>query len=118
MAYFARLEFGVVRQVICIADSNCSGGVLPQADISGASFIAQLGIAGEWILTDSNNPIRKNFAYIDCAFDAVRNAFIGIQPYPSWVLDEVTCMWEAPVPMPSEGLWTWDEATLSWLLTP
>jgi len=116
MAYFAQLELNVVQQVICVADANCSGGVLPQADISGASFIAQLGIAGEWILTGSNNPIRKNFGYIDCAFDAARDAFIAPKPFASWVLDEATCLWVVPVAMPSDGgPWMWDEETLGWV---
>ena len=48
-------------------------------------------------------------------YDTARDAFISPQPYPSWVLDEVTCNWVAPVAMPSEGLWMWDEATLSWV---
>ena len=118
MAYFAQLEFEMVRQVICIADNNCSGGVLPQADISGASFIAQLGIAGVWVLTGVDDPIRKNFAFIGCDFDAVRDAFIAPKPFASWVLDEATCRWIAPVPMPvpnNPPLYVWDEATVSWI---
>ena len=116
MAYFAELEFGVVRQVICIADSNCSGGVLPEADITGKAFIQSLGVAGEWILTDINGLQRYNFAGIGYTYDTARDAFISPQPFPSWVLDENVMRWFAPVPMPSEGgPWTWDEATLSWV---
>ena len=61
-------------------------------------------------------PYRKNYAGIGYTYDTVRNAFIAPNPYPSWVLDEATCLWTAPVPMPSEGgPWQWDEATVSWV---
>ena len=60
-------------------------------------------------------PFRKNYAGIGYTYDAVRNAFIAPKPYPSWVLDEATCLWGAPVPYPATGEWRWDEATLSWV---
>ena len=71
-----------------------------------------------WLVkrTSYNANIRKNYAGIGYTYDAVRDAFIAPQPYASWVLDEATCRWEAPVPMPSAGgPWVWDEATLSWI---
>ena len=59
---------------------------------------------------------RKNYAGIGYTYDTARDAFIAPKPYASWVLDEATCWWGAPVPMPSEGgPWRWDEATLSWV---
>jgi len=61
-------------------------------------------------------PYRKNYAGIGYTYDAVRDAFIALKPWASWVLDEATCRWEAPVPMPSEGgPWAWDEDTESWV---
>jgi len=60
-------------------------------------------------------PFRKNYASIGYTYDTERDAFIAPKPYPSWVLDEATCLWGAPVARPSEGLWLWDEATLSWI---
>ena len=65
--------------------------------------------------TSYNNNIRKNYAGIGYTYDTVRDAFIAPQPFASWVLDEATCKWEAPVAMPSAGFWMWDEATLSWI---
>ena len=63
-------------------------------------------------------PFRKNYAGIGYAYDTVRDAFIAPQPYASWVLDEATCLWGAPVAMPSTGgPWRWDEAILSWVET-
>ena len=60
-------------------------------------------------------PYRFNYAGIGHTYDAVRDAFIAPKPYASWVLDEATCLWGAPVARPSEGLWMWDEVTLSWV---
>ena len=65
--------------------------------------------------TSYNNNIRKNYAGIGFTYDTVRDAFIAPKPYASWVLDEATCRWTAPVAMPSEGYWRWDEATVSWV---
>ena len=65
--------------------------------------------------TSYNTNIRKNYAGIGHTYDTVRDAFIAPQPYASWVLDEATCLWGAPVARPSEGLWMWDEVTLSWV---
>ena len=58
---------------------------------------------------------RKNYAGIGYTYDTARNAFIAPKPYASWVLDEATCRWGAPVPRPATGQWQWDEATLSWV---
>ena len=61
-------------------------------------------------------PYRKNYAGIGYTYDAARDAFIAPKPYASWVLDEATCWWVAPVAMPSAGgPWAWDESTESWV---
>ena len=60
-------------------------------------------------------PYRFNYAGIGYTYDTARNAFIAPKPYPSWLLDEATCWWGAPVPYPATGEWRWDEATLSWV---
>jgi len=66
--------------------------------------------------TSFHGRIRKNPAGIGYIYDAVRDAFIAPKPFASWVLDEETCRWEAPVPMPSDGEpWAWDEDTESWI---
>ena len=71
-----------------------------------------------WLVkrTSYNANIRKNYAGIGYTYDAARNAFIAPKPYASWVLDEATCRWGAPVAMPSAGgPWAWDEDTESWV---
>jgi hypothetical protein len=60
-------------------------------------------------------PLRKNYAGIGYTYDEERDAFIPPKPYDSWVLDEDTCLWEAPVPMPEDGMYTWDEEVGDWI---
>lgn len=61
---------------------------------------------------------RKNYAGIGYNYDSVRDAFIPSKPFPSWVLNEETCLWDAPVAMPADGqMYTWDEATTNWVVT-
>jgi hypothetical protein len=65
--------------------------------------------------TSYNNNIRKNYAGIGMTYDAARDAFIPPKPYASWILNEETCQWQAPVVYPNdEGIYTWNESTLSW----
>jgi len=62
-------------------------------------------------------PFRKNYAGIGYKYDAQRDAFIPPQPFPSWALNEDTCLWEPPVSMPADGqFYHWDEATTSWVV--
>jgi len=61
-------------------------------------------------------PLRKNFAGIGYTYDATRDAFIPPKPYPSWVLNESTCQWNAPIPCPTDGTWySWDETAQCWV---
>ena len=83
---------------------------------------------GEWLQTSYNThggvhsngetPLRKNYAGVGYTYDSVRDAFISPQPYPSWTLVEDTCLWEAPVAMPTDDkMYTWDESTTNWTET-
>lgn len=115
MANFAQITNGYVTQVVAVSDSDCSGGRLPEADITGGAFLQSLGLTGQWILTDITGSQRYNYAGIGFTYDAVHDAFVAPKPFPSWALDENVFEWFAPVPMPSEGgPWSWDEETLSW----
>jgi hypothetical protein len=68
------------------------------------------------VRTSYNGNIRKNYAGIGYTYDESRDAFIPPQPFPSWVLNETTCLWDAPVPYPDDGLkYDWDEDTVSWV---
>jgi len=64
-----------------------------------------------------NIPFRKNYAGIGYTYDAQRDAFIPTKPFLSWILNEETCQWNAPVSRPDDGkLYNWDEATTSWVV--
>ena len=60
-------------------------------------------------------PLRKNYAGIGFTYDETRDAFIPPQPFASWVLDEDTCLWVAPIAYPAEGAYTWDEEAGDWV---
>jgi hypothetical protein len=65
---------------------------------------------------DQNKSFRKNFAGVGCFYDPDRDAFIPPKPYPSWILDEQTCLWTAPVAMPTDDkMYRWDEDSGSWV---
>ena len=82
----------------------------------GEAFMNSLG--GTWVKTSYNGNIRKNYAGIGMSYDAERDAFIAPKPFDSWILDEETCRWEAPVAYPTDGImYVWDEATTNWKAT-
>jgi len=71
---------------------------------------------GEWIRTSYSGSIRKNFAGVGHTYDSTRDAFIAVQPFASWTLDEATCQWEAPVVRPAgDTRYAWNEATTNWV---
>lgn len=102
MKYAAKIVDTVVADVIVVSDSQ------------GVAW-AETTYGGVWIETWPNGGARKNYAGIGYTFDATRNAFIPPKPYPSWVLVESTCQWDAPVPMPPGGPWEWDEDIEEWV---
>ena len=111
MAYYAFLDGdNVVTEVIAgIDETKLIEGQLPETWYG--NFRGQVCKR-----TSYHNNIRYNYAGIGYSYDAGRDAFIAPQPFASWLLDESTCRWSAPVPMPAEGgPWHWDEATLSWV---
>lgn len=84
-------------------------------------------LGGRWIKTSFNTnkgvhdlsgtPLRKNFAFPGYYYDEVKDAFIPPQNYPSWTLNDETCVWEAPTPMPDDDeLYIWVEDDLNWQL--
>ena len=64
---------------------------------------------------DQSQAFRYNYAGIGFSYDPDRDAFIPPQPYASWVLDEDTCLWVAPITYPAEGVHTWDEEAGDWV---
>ena len=77
MAHFARVENGVVCEVIVVADSDCAGGEYPEAESAGQAFIAGIGLAGEWHQTSYNSNFRDTYAGIGYTFDADADVFVA-----------------------------------------
>jgi hypothetical protein len=110
MSHFARVNAqGIVEQVI----------------VAEQDFINTLSDKTSWVQTSYNThggvhtlgdtPLRKNYAGVGYTYDSVRDAFIPPKPYASWVLNENTCLWDAPTPYPTDGkTYNWDENTQQW----
>ena len=119
MAHFARVDNDwVVQQVIVVNNSILLNEQGIECEWLGEQFCQQLfGTHIKWIQTSYNGNKYKNFASIGYTFDPHRNAFISPKPYPSWVLNEESCRWDAPVPYPNDGgAYAWDEAALDWVI--
>ena len=113
MSHFAHIdEKNIVTQVI-VAEQDFidSGAVGDPSEWIQTSYNTQ---AGEHKL--GGTPLRKNYAGIGYTYDSERDAFIPPTPYNSWVLNEDSCTWEAPIPMPEDNTYTWDEETTSWVV--
>ena len=111
MSHFAKVVDGIVTQVI-VAEPEFFQTFVDSSP-------------GEWIQTSYNThggqhrnggtPLRKNYAGIGYSYDRTKDAFIPPKPYTSWVLDDETCLWNAPTPMPTDDkMYQWDETTTSW----
>jgi len=113
MAHYAHITNGIVDQVIVIDAETLALG--------------HWGNPSEWVQTSYNThggthatggtPLRKNYAGVGYSYDSGRDAFIPPKPFASWLLNETTCLWDAPTPMPVvEGkMFKWDEPTTSWV---
>jgi hypothetical protein len=121
MAHYAFLDNNnIVTEVIVGVDEDVIQTDTDGTQVGGSSEVWETwygNFRGQLCKrTSYNGNYRKNYAGIGYTFDSVRDAFIPPKPYPSWILNEDTCLWESPVPHPEgEGLWGWDEATLSWI---
>ena len=122
MAHFAEIdENGIVLRVLVVDNAQES---------NGQDFLANtLGLGGTWVKTSYNTvggihtnggtPLRKNYAGIGYTYDSDRDAFIPPKPFASWILNEDSCLWDAPVAYPTDGArYTWNEETTSWDLVP
>jgi hypothetical protein len=116
MAHFAELDSdNVVLRVIVVANADTSSADGTEKEYIGQAFCERM-LGGTWKQTSYNGNIRKNYAGVGFTYDSQRDAFIEPKPYTSWTLNETTCRWEAPTPMPTDDKrYLWDEATTSWI---
>lgn len=117
MAHFAKIENGIVQQVIVIADRNAPDPAPANSESLGQAFIRDvLKLDGEWVQTSYNGTFRGNYAGIGFTWDAENQVFYPPQPFPSWSLDDAW-VWQPPAPYPDNGeLYTWDEENQEWVL--
>lgn len=115
MAHFAKVELGLVTQVIAVSNDDCGGGEFPASESIGQAFISSLGLDGEWKQTSYNGNFRKQYAGIGCTYSYENDRFIDAKPFASWVLN-ADYIWEAPIQKPSlDGVWAWDEPNQQWI---
>ena len=129
MASFAKIGLnGKVIEVLSVHNNELldSNGV--EQEVNGIDFLTKLTGWSIWVQTSYNTiggvhnnggtPLRKNHAAIGYTYDEDRDAFIPIKPYASWVINETTCLWEAPTPKPNEDTneirYEWNEDNLAW----
>ena len=115
MAHWAHLTNGIVDQVIVIDEETLALG--------------HWGNPSEWKQTSYNThcgvhslggtPFRKNYAGLGYSYDSVRDAFIPPKPFASWLLNETSCVWECPIPYPTDDkIYSWNEEQLAWVEVP
>ena len=118
MAHFAKIgkdniveQVEVVNNAVLMKDGE-------ENEQQGVEFLQNLhGNRDLYIQTSYNNNFRKNYAGVGYTYDQTRDAFIPPKPFPSWVLNEDTCVWNAPTAMPDDGkMYDWDEDTTSWVI--
>ena len=119
MSHFAEIDSNnIVQRVLVIDQENINTGVWGSPDNwIQTSYNTRGGLhyAPNSITLDSGVPLRKNYAGVGFTYDKDRDAFIAPQPFASWVLNDNTCQWNAPVACPADGkMYTWDENNTEW----
>jgi hypothetical protein len=111
MAHFVKLGKGNIVERVEVVSND-----IATTEQAGIEFLQNLyNDRATWKQTSYNGNIRRNFAGIGWKYDQTIDAFISPQPYPSWTLNETTCVWEAPVAYPTDGQrYTWNETNQTW----
>ena len=111
MAHFAKLGKGNKVLTVEVVSND-----IATTEQAGVEFLNNLyGTRDVWKQTSYNNNIRKNYAGVGFKYDLSRDAFIPPKPYSSWILNETTCQWEAPIALPdTENSYNWNEETKQW----
>ena len=123
MAHFAKIGLNnIVTEVLVVANRETMDAQGNEQESIGIEFLKTLTGHETWIQTSYNGNIRKNYAGIGYTFNSDLDAFVPPKPFASWLLNEETAQWEAPTPMPEDAgtgeppkMYSWDEATTSWV---
>ena len=119
MALFAKLgPDNIVISVEVIDDNELRDGDRNLQESFGINFLVETTKHDNWKQTYKKGVQRKNYATIGGTYDSSRDAFIPVKPFNSWILDEATCTWTAPIAYPDdEKFYVWDEESTSWVET-
>jgi len=111
MAHFAKLGVGNIIETVHVVSND-----IATTEQAGIDFLNKLyNTRDVWKQTSYNGNIRKNYAGVGYTYDQTRDAFIAPKPFNSWILNETTCQWEAPVALPdTENRYNWNEETQQW----
>lgn len=116
MAHFAKLDDNNVVLAVHVVNNEVitiDGSELEQA---GIDFLTNLHGHSKWKQTSYNGTFRKNYAGQGFIYDESRDAFIQPKPFESWILNETTCKWQAPINQPSDGkIYHWNEESQQWI---
>ena len=117
MAHFAKLDDNnTVLECVVVSNNVLLNDVGYEVEDKGIELLRSITGHINWKQTSYANTFRKNFAGIGYTYDAVFDAFIPPKPFNSWLLNETTCVWEPPIPMPLDGLsYIWNEDTVTWI---
>jgi hypothetical protein len=118
MSHFAKVKNNLVETVI-VAEQDFIDSLPAESGVTWVqtSYNTRGGVhyAPNSNTADGGVALRKNYAGIGDTYDSARDAFYAPQPYPSWTLNETSCIWEAPVAYPNDGkLYNWNESNLAW----
>jgi len=123
MAHFAEIDSNsLVLRVVVVSNADTALADGKETESIGIAHCQKL-FGGTWVQTSYNGKFRKNYAGVGSTYDSTRNAFYSPKPFNSWVLNESTCVWEAPVALPSDSgkgdppkMYKWDEDSTSWVV--
>lgn len=117
MAHWAEIdENNLVTRVLVGSNDDPDEGYQWLIDNLGGTWVKTSYNTMGGVHTKGGEPLRKNYASIGHTYDEVKDAFIGPKPFDSWLLNEETCLWEAPTPRPTDDkLYIWNETTISWV---
>ena len=116
MAHFAKLDENNIVTFVTVGRQEDDGKEAELCARTGDVYKQTSYNTHGGVHALGGTPLRKNYAGIGYTYDAGRDAFIPPKPYASWLLNETTCLWDAPVAYPDDGKrYSWDEATTSWV---
>lgn len=115
MAQFAKLNENNVVLAVHIVNDDVVSVDGAESEQVGIDFLTGLHGHSLWKQTSYSGSFRKNYAGIGYTYDSSRDAFIPPKPFNSWILNEATCLWDAPIAYPADGnMYTWNEENLAW----